>query len=110
MKPRDVYRHFAYFSQESGQLTRERAGHVPAPALPVTLVGEARLMALNQWATDVSEPEPGETGLDVTALQYPLGDFIWAEFDAIDRRLHWPTMHRFLVFDRVSGLLSGRTE
>lgn len=103
-------RHFAFFDQETGAWIREWRGPVAAPDFDPALVGETREMALNAWATNVSYPQPGEVGLDVTHANCPVGDFVWARFDAINRRVEWPETHRFLIIDRQSGEIVGHIE
>lgn len=94
-----IDRHFAYFDVETGRCTREGAGPVPRPHLPPGLAPTARMLLLNEWAKTVSQPEDGEVSLDVTHLRYPVGDFRWAHFDAIDFRLTFPEPHWFLEVD-----------
>jgi len=65
-------------------------------------MGEERNKVLNEWATQVSYPTPGEVGLDVTQFGYPVGDFCWMTFDEVDRRLEWRTMHKFIQINRAT--------
>lgn len=97
-----VERHFAYFDGETGRCTREWQGPVPPPQIAPGLTSWARLLLLNAWATGVSQPEAGEVALDVTHLQYPVGDFCWAHFDAIDFRLTFPEAHWLLEVDTAT--------
>jgi hypothetical protein len=105
-----VYRHFAFFDVMSGRWTREWAGPVEAPCISEELVGVARAAALNEWATRVAPPEPGEQGLDVTPCGYPLGDFVWARWNAVDRVLDFPWLHRFIAIDWRTGWIGANHE
>lgn len=49
-----VYRHFAWFRRDTGRWIGEWAGYVPAPEIPSTLLGDARLMALNAWQQQIA--------------------------------------------------------
>jgi len=82
-------RHFAFFRQDDGTCTREWSGPVPEPEIDPLLVGDARLAALNAWQQTVAPAEPGEVGLDVTFIGWPVGDFCYCVFDAVGRRLEW---------------------
>lgn len=100
-----VRRHFAFFDGE-GACVREWAGPVPEPDIDPRLVGPEREVALNAWATAVSQPAPGEVGLDVTHVGAEVGAFCWAHFDRIDRVLSFPERHRFVQIDKVTGRVS----
>lgn len=97
-----IERHFAFFRQGTGEYVRDWRGPVPEPDIDPALVGEAREAVLNAWATDVSQPRPGEIGLDVTAFEYEVGDFCWMVFRQPERLLDWPVTHRFIQIDRAA--------
>lgn len=98
-----VMRHFAFFRQDTGEYVRESAGPVPDPDIDPALTGDARSAALNAWATDVSAPQAGEIGLDVTHIGWPIGDFCYCRFDVVDRSLHWgpPRYYVEIALDRM---------
>ena len=52
----------------------------------------------------MSCPGPCEIGIDVTDADtgenYQLGDFYWARFDEIGRRVIWPSPRRWLIVAR----------
>jgi hypothetical protein len=104
-----VYRHFAFFDV-AGRWTREWAGPVPAPDLDESGARDVRTAALIAWATRVAPPHPGEQGLDVTPCGYPVGDFVWARWNSVDRILDFPVMHRFVLIDRESGWIAANHE
>lgn len=113
-------RHFAWFCVETGQWLGEWAGRVPAPVLPSSVLGDARLMLLNEWAQQTQSritpsgspyqmhaqawdmsawddcPVGGAVCLDVTMYGWPVGDFFWAVFDGVDRRLDFRETRTFL--------------
>ena len=87
-----ITRHFAFFRQGSGAWVREWKGPVPEP--PQWVVRLRWAFLLNYWATVVSGAQRGEIGLDVTHIQWPVGDFCYCRFDEVDRRLDWgPPRH-----------------
>lgn len=102
-------RHFAFFSQTDGAYIREAAGDVPEPRIPAWVNGSIRLALLDRWATKVSQPRPGEIGLDVTQFDYPLGDFAWSSFDLVDRRLDWVEPHYWIEGDIAERRLVANT-
>ena len=81
-----VERHFAFFRQSDGTYTREWQGPV-ASYRPGwwDVVPFLRTLAMTRWATRVSQPRPGEVGLDVTPIKWPVGDFCYCTLD-----LHQP--------------------
>lgn len=102
-----LYRHVVYFAQggtstHGGDWLREATGWVEAPAIQDTVFGDARIRRMNLWATRVFAPASGEVCLDVTDVDtgddYQVGDFVWARFDAVGRRVVWPEPHVFLQF------------
>ena len=105
-----IERHFAFFRQRTGEYIREWKGPVPEPNIDPLLVGDAREIALNQWVTDVSQPQPGEIGLDVTQFDYPVGDFCWMVFRQPEWLLDWPVMHRFIQIDRATMTINVNNE
>lgn len=101
-----IERHFAFFAAGTGEYLREWAGPVPVPDIPHTTrrwwggrmaFSEAeRQAALNAWATRVSQPQPGEVGLDVTPIGWPVGDLCYCRVDFSHPRplLQWgPPRH-----------------
>lgn len=92
-----MIRHFAFFDQTTGAYRREWRGEVGEPSIDPSAPDRQR--QLDDWTTAVSQPDPGEVGLDVTQFDYPVGDFCWMTFDAVDRRLDWPEMHTFVEID-----------
>jgi hypothetical protein len=103
-----MYRHFAFFKK--GAYSREWEGQVPEQDIPDSLIGESRQQALNAWATEISHPQQGEIGLDVTHFGYPFGDFCWMTFDEVDRRLEWRIMHRYIQIDRSTWKIDANNE
>ena len=124
-----VLRHFAWFRQDTGQWIGEWAGRVPAPVIPASLIGEARLMLLNEWTHCVqryitphgspNEPQAqawdldawddcqpgGAVCLDVTMYGWPVGDFYWAVFDGVDRLLDFREMRVWLQLSPATAML-----
>ena len=108
-------RHFAFFNQHDGSYSREWADDVPAPDVPAHVNGPVRLALIDQWTTHVSQPRPGEIGLDVTQYEYPyhsigLGDFAWSTLDVVDRRLDFKTPHFWIEGDVVQRTLVANTQ
>lgn len=115
-----VTRHLAWFNVQTGAYIGEWQGLVPTPLLPPSLIGDARLMVLNEWLQQVQRvitpsgspypvtwqswdldawddcPDGGAVCLDVTMYQWPVGDFVWAQFDDVDRRLDFREMRKYL--------------
>lgn len=116
-------RHLAWFRVDSGAWLGEWIGRIPAPQIPPHLIGDARLMLLNEWQQQVQRyitpsgspyevreqrwdldewdacPNGGAACIDVTMYAYPLGDFRLARFDAISRTVDFPEQHAFLQLD-----------
>jgi hypothetical protein len=110
-----VYLHVAYFAadgdgQTGGAWQREWAGLVPAPEVPSTLVGDARLRWLCDWQQQVAPAEDGEVGIDVTALRWPVGDLCWHRFDAVRRDLYCPEPHLFIQIARDTRMVDVNCE
>src|SRR3990167_7363653 len=105
-----MYRHFAFFSQSDGSWIREWADDVPAPRIPAWVGGPIRLALLDRWATRVSQPRPGELGLDVSQYAWPVGDFRWSRFDVVDRRLDLVEPHYWIEGDVVTRSLVANTQ
>lgn len=104
-------RHLAWFRVDTGECLGEWSGRVPPPIIPHGLVGDARLGLLNEWLQQVQRvitpsgspyemqaqtwdldawddcPDGGAVCLDVTMYGWPVGDFVWAVFDGVDRLL-----------------------
>lgn len=115
-----IERHFAWFRQETGQWLGEWAGQVPAPVLPPSVIGDARLLLLNEWTQQTQSritptgspyamtaqawdldawddcPAGGAVCLDVTLYLRPVGDFFWAVFDGVDRLLDFRETRTFV--------------
>jgi hypothetical protein len=97
--------HVAYFAQADGSWIREAHGLVEAPDLDPTLMGEARLGALNAWQQRVAPAGRGEVGLDVTGFGWPLGQFRYCRFDIKDRRLDWGPPRAYIEIDLRSRMV-----
>lgn len=113
-----VYRHFAWFHRLRGHWLAEWAGYVPAPDVPLDLVGDARLTAMNVWRRRVQDDlaahpcvedsvdlaawqacEPGAAVcVDVTRFHWPVGDHVWHRFDDVlnDIDPAWGEEHKFI--------------
>ena len=113
-------RHFAWFIVETGAYIGEWQGRVPAPVVPQHLIGDARLMVLNEWQQQIQRgitpfasawpttaqawnldawddcPPGGAVCLDVTMYCWPVGDFQWAVFDGVDRLIDFREMRAYL--------------
>lgn len=89
-----LIKHFVFF--RNGKWIREWKGLVEEPKISYYLTGESREMALNAWATKVSCPEPGEIGLDVTHIDWPVGDFCYCTFDESNRTLDWGPLRYYI--------------
>lgn len=122
-------RHFAWFRQEDGRWIGEWQGRVPAPVVPPSLTGEARLMVLNEWLQQVQRgitpfasayatsaqawdldawddcPPGGAVCLDVTMYNWPVGDFSWSVFDGVDRLLDFREMRTYLQLTPATATL-----
>lgn len=129
-----MVRHLAWFNAQTGDWIGEWQGLVPAPVVPPALLGEARLTLLNAWLHAVQAritpggaaypthgelwnrdawddcPPGGAVCLDVTLYAWPVGDFIWARFDHVDRRLEFPEMRRYLQVAPDTCCLDANTE
>ena len=129
-----VGRHFAWFNVESGAWIGEWLGTVPAPSVPPSLIGDARLMLLNEWQQQVQRmitpsgspyvmceqvwdldawdncPDSGAVCLDVTLYQWPVGDFYYAIFDGVDRILDFREMRTFLQMTPARATLDAHTK
>lgn len=120
-----VYRHFAWFHRLEGHWLAEWAGHVPSPDINPTLIGESRLMALNQWqqeviksiflgecdelqsivdvmSWDACEPE-GAVCLDVTQFNWPVGDHRWHEWNDVSHSLDWKQARKFIEIEPLDS-------
>lgn len=115
-----VIRHFAWFRQDNGRWIGEWCGRVPAPDVPLGLVGDARLTLVNAWLQEVQRgitpfasahpmieqawdhdawddcPDGGAGCFDVTLYRWPVGDFIWAMFDGVDQLLDFRQMRTYI--------------
>lgn len=100
-----MYRHFAFFRQDTGEYIREIEIDAAMPYINPRLSKEIRQHILDSWATEISEPKENEIGLDVTQFDYPLGDFCWMVFDPVSRMLDWPNMHTFIEINRKTGMI-----
>lgn len=113
-------RHLAWFRVDDGFWLGEWAGRVPAPMVPPSVIGDARLMLLNEWVQQTQRlitpsgspyemrsqvwdrdawddcPAGGAVCLDVTLYGWPVGDFYWSVFDGVDRLLDFREMRAFL--------------
>lgn len=90
-------RHFAFFDAVTGVYVREWRGPVEAYR-PRWWHGQRER---DRWATRVSRPAPGEVGLDVTHIGWPVGDFCYCRFDSVDRMLDWgPPRYYIQIHDR----------
>ena len=122
-----VHRHFAWFDTETGGYMGEWTGRVPAPVVPPSVTGEARVVLLNAWLHQVQSvitpsgspyetdaeawdlrawdacPNGGAVCLDVTMYRWPCGDFVYAVFDGVDRLLDFREMRTYL---QVTPLLA----
>ena len=96
-------RHFAYFENVgsgAGRCVREWRGDVADPPdLDPFLPKDQKQIALDRWASAVSAPKAGEIGLDVTPLDIPEGDYVWAVLRQPDMVLEWPDQHTFVEID-----------
>ena len=131
---RSIFIHLAWFNREDGGWIGEWAGHLPAPELPLGLIGESRILALNVWQQEHQRyitpdgspfpmhdqlwdrnrwdecPAGGAVCLDVTRFAWPVGDHVWHHFDERTLSLDWPESsgQRFIQLDNtmtVHGLL-----
>ena len=124
-----VLRHLAWFNVETGGWIGEWQGAVPAPVIPPALIGDARLMLLNEWLQQVQRgitpfasaypptaqawdldawddcPPGGAVCLDVTMYNWPVGDFYWAVFDGVDRLLDFREMRAWLELTPATAIL-----
>lgn len=115
-----VARHLAWFNVEDGRWIGEWEGQVPAAVVPPSLIGDARLMLLNEWTQQTQRlitpngspyemqeqawdldawddcPPGGAVCLDVTMYGWPVGDFQWACFSGVDRLLDFRDMRAYL--------------
>lgn len=122
-------RHFAWFRVEDGRWIGEWAGRVPAPVVPPSLMGDARLMVLNEWLQQVQRgitpfasayettaqawdldawddcPPGGAICLDVTMYTWPVGDFQWSVFDGVDQLLDFREMRAYLELTPATAML-----
>jgi hypothetical protein len=104
-------RHFAFFAQADGRWRREWRGPVAAPPpLRPRESKRRRANAVRAWLARVVPVEPGEIALDVTHAGWPVGDFVWAQFDPVRMRVTWPETHAFLVIDTGTLQIAGHTE
>lgn len=115
-----VTRHLAWFAVETGTWIGEWCGTVPAPVVPPSVSGDARLLRLNAWLQELQSyitpdgspyemesqawdlqrwdacPVGGAVCVDVTTHGWPVGDFRWATFNVVDRRLTFSESHLYL--------------
>ena len=122
-------RHLAWYGVETGAYIGEWQGHVPAPLVPPTLIGEARMMLLNEWTQQMQAritpsgspypmtaqawdldawddcPDGGAVCLDVTMYNWPVGDFVWSVFDGVDRLLDFREMRAYLELTPATATL-----
>ena len=124
-----VKRHFAWFNIETGAWIGEWLGAVPAPVIPPTVIGDARLMLLNEWTQQTQRgitpfasayettaqawdlaawddcPTGGAVCLDVTMYSWPVGDFYWTVFDSVDQRIDFPEVRAYLELTPSTAML-----
>ena len=122
-------RHFAWFRMQDGQWIGEWTGHVPSPTVPASLIGDARLMLLNEWTQQTQRgitpfasayettaqawdldawddcPPGGAVCLDVTMYNWPVGDFVWAVFDGVDRLGDFREMRTYLQLTPATAMI-----
>lgn len=127
-------RHFTWFNVEDGRWIGEWNGFVPAARVPHTLVGDGRTLALNEWVQQTQRlitpagspyrmseqvwdmdawddcPAGGAVCLDVTKHDWPVGDFVWAVFEGVDRLLDFREMRTFIQVTPSTGFLDATAE
>lgn len=105
--PVAFHRHWAYFDEATGRCVHEAVR--PMRWLRALRMAEALNWAWlgNMWAQWNACAPSGVVALDVTHFHYPLGDFVWAHFDADLRELSFPERRHFLTVDSRSGDILG---
>ena len=115
-----VERHLAWLRVETGAWIGEWSGSLPFPVVPPFLVGDARMVLMNEWLhraqrgiTPYGSPHPvseeawdrdawedcppgGAVCLDVTMYGWPVGDFRWSCFDGTDRVVDFRDVRTYL--------------
>ena len=124
-----VLRHLAWFRVDEGRWLGEWQGNLPAPQVPPSLIGDARLMLLNEWLQQAQRaitpfgspyamtaqcwdldawddcPSGGAVCLDVTMYCWPVGDFVWSVFDGTDQLLDFRDMRTYLELTPQTAML-----
>ena len=127
-------RHLVWFDVGTGAWIGEWCGRVPAPVIPAALIGDARLLLVNEWLQQTQRlitpsgspyqvraqawdldawddcPTGGAVCLDVTMYGWPVGDFVWAQFDGVDRILDFRESRRYLQLTPATLTLDANTE
>ena len=121
--------HLAWFRVDEGRWLGEWQGTLPAPVVPPHLIGDARLMLLNEWLQQTQRaispfgspypmtaqcwdldawddcPPGGAVCMDVSMYNWPVGDFQWAVFDGTDRLLDFREMRTYLELTPQTAML-----